>query len=156
MISFTHFMMHISLIYCGIILSLISQGLWKLTFLWVRNMCEGKSRSKLPYLIPLKQKFLLVRPLAGRYFQQCRKVASSLLENGDLTERLDKGSYPIPVGIKHGTFEHGQTACGRVWCKCHVNSSSVMSIHQVQKWCCDFPNGRVIVTDRGRIGHLST
>jgi hypothetical protein len=38
------------LIYCVIILSLISQSLWELTFLWVRTMCEGKLGSKDPLL----------------------------------------------------------------------------------------------------------
>ena len=32
----------------------------------------------------------------------------------------------------------------------------VMSVQQVRKWCCDFANGRVSVTDKDRSGHPAT
>jgi len=55
MISFSHLMIHSSLIYCVIILSLISQSLWKVIFLSGLDMYEGKSGSKLPYFVSVKQ-----------------------------------------------------------------------------------------------------
>jgi hypothetical protein len=36
-----------------------------------------------------------------------------------------------------------------------VYGASVISIQQVQKWCCDLPYDQVIVTDRDKIGSLS-
>ena len=55
MISFSHFMIHNSLIYFVVILCLISQSPWKVIFLSGLDMYEGKSGSKLPYFIPGKQ-----------------------------------------------------------------------------------------------------
>jgi hypothetical protein len=51
------------------------------------------------------------------------------------------------VGTEQGTCEHGQTVA--------VYGASVISIQQVQKWCCYFPIDQAIVTDRDRTGNLS-
>jgi hypothetical protein len=59
------------------------------------------------------------------------------LENGDPTEGMDKGRdvgcYPAPVGMKHGTCEHGQTDSGCVWCKCDINSASAEMVLLLSK-----------------------
>jgi len=56
------------------------------------------------------------------------------------------GCYPAPVGRKHGTCEHDRQT-DRQTDRVAVCGAGVISIQQVQKWCCYFPTDQVIVTD---------
>jgi len=67
------------------------------------------------------------------------------------SEEVRARAFHVSVGAEHGTRQHPE-----VLYTVAVYGAYVMSVQQVRKWCRDFADGRVSVTDEDLSGHPAT
>jgi predicted type IV restriction endonuclease len=49
-------------------------------------------------------------------------------------EEVRARSYRVSVGAEHGTRQHPQVHCGRVWCICDIRPTGTEMVLRLCKW----------------------